>query len=122
MQVKKIVLTLALLSALSARADGFKMRAREHYETVNLHLDQHTPNTTYGGFSNTINLWYEKPLTYAFGIAASPLGATLPRQGAAVDPTLGDRIRLVHIGLEAKAFPLYESSLNMSIQVLTPGS
>jgi hypothetical protein len=59
----------------------------------------------YGGLSNTINVWYEKPFQYSFGFAASPLLATLPVTKGEPPPECGDRVRLVHLGSEGKIFP-----------------
>lgn len=95
--------------AVPALADGFHMRAREHYETITLKgLGQPSDNlsATFAGLSNTINIWYEKPFHYYFGLAGSPIFATLPiisAQDAALG--VGRRIRLVHLGVEGKVFP-----------------
>lgn len=100
---------LQALSAGAAHADGYKMRAREHYETMALSGISPTKTARYFGFSNTINIWYEKPFHYAFGLAGSPLFATLELQGPDQPQATGKRIRLVHLGLEGKLFVWPES-------------
>jgi hypothetical protein len=102
---------LALSITTTASADGFKMRAREHYETMRVTATDSDQPTTFSGFSNTINLWYEKPMSYAIGLAASPLWATLGVTGTKNSDAFGERIRLVHIGIEGKYFPLTAGGL-----------
>ena len=90
------------LGAAPARGGEVRMRAREHYEVLQIA----TPGgaAAYRGFTNTIVLWYEEPYRFACGIAGSPLFATL---GASSPPQgFDDRIRLVHAGVEGKWFPL----------------
>jgi hypothetical protein len=93
-------LLCAAFDATTAAAVELHLRAREHYEDIRLHADGHA---SYFGFTNTINAWYEEPYRYSVGFAGSPLLARL-RTGHATDG-FADEIRLVHLGLEAKAFP-----------------
>ncbi len=102
MTLRSTPLLLGLtLFASSAEAGPVHLRAREHYETV----DVTSPDgrATFSGFTNTIDLFYEVPFRYSLGVAGSPLFATLSGKGHL--PGLGDTIRLVHLGCEGKAFP-----------------
>ena len=94
------LLVLLLLVSESSFA-SIKIRAREHYE---IHKVKNKGlEGTYKGFSNTINVWYEKPFKYSLGLALSPLIATSKHSKG--DDSLGSWIRVVNIGLEYKVFP-----------------
>lgn len=96
----RIILLLALLS--SQAYSSIKVRAREHYE---LHSIQEGGETSvYRGFSNTMNIWYEKPYDYSFGLAISPILGSSKAAGTDDEP-YGSRLTLVNIGLEYKVFP-----------------
>jgi len=79
-----------------------RVRAREHFERINIQTDEDL--IPYSGFTNTINLWWEVPFSYQVGFAGSPLLAKLYTK----DPPVGfsDAITLIHLGIEAKFFPL----------------
>ncbi len=79
-----------------------RLRAREHYESLAVARDGRSAR--FSGFTNTIVLNYEVPFRYAFGFAGSPLFATLRRDGPL--PGFGERIRLVHLGVGGKLFPV----------------
>lgn len=88
----------------SAEEGRVRMRAREHYESLVVSHDGRSAR--YWGFTNTIVLHYEVPYRYAVGVAGSPLFATLRREGPL--PGFSERIRLVHLGIEGKLFPVDE--------------
>jgi hypothetical protein len=110
---KQVILALALAAsgralcdeATSGGAGGdagrWRMRAREHYETLSL-TGTGAP-ATYWGFTNTIDLWYEVPFHYSVGLAGSPLLATL--HSGAPPKGFSDTVRLLHLGAELKIFP-----------------
>lgn len=101
----KHALTLGLLGLSPfCEAAPFHLRAREHFETVDVKNLGGQGQTRYEGLTNTINYWYEQPFHFSIGLAASPLLATLPVLGPHAAGT-GERIRLLHLGAEAKWFP-----------------
>ena len=89
-----------------AAAGSLHLRAREHYEWVAVEHLAGASTTTYQGFTNTLDLWWEEPFRYQIGLAGSPLFATLPIVGSDQPQGVGDRMRLVHLGIEGKGFPL----------------
>ena len=93
-----------MLVASEAFAGRFRVRAREHYETIK--FDDGDASKTYKGFTNTINAWYEEPFQYAVGFAGSPIFARLFADQAL--PGFAPEVRLVHLGVEGKMFPAPE--------------
>ena len=85
-----------------AEAGQVRMRAREHYETMK--ITNNTGSASYVGFTNTINVWYEDPYRWSLGLAGSPLWAMLHAKSPL--EAYSNTIRLVHIGIEGKFFPL----------------
>ncbi len=101
----KYSLALSLLCVSHiGEAALFHLRAREHFETVQVKNLGGLRETKYEGLTNTINYWYEQPFHFSIGLAASPLLATLPVLGPHAAGT-GERIRLLHLGAESKWFP-----------------
>jgi hypothetical protein len=81
---------------------SLKMRAREHF-FENHRVNTSTETTEYGGLSNTINLWWEKPFHSAIGFYWTPvLGQSTPKGEATSE--LGSSFQLVCFGLEGKYF------------------
>ena len=96
-----LLLCLLLSSPLFAQTGQFKFRAREHFEIHNIkYMDQ---EETYRGLTNTINAWYEVPFDYSFGLAFGPILGSASNEDAPI-PELGEKIKLIHIGLEYKHF------------------
>lgn len=85
-----------------AEAGQIRMRAREHYETMQ--ITNKAGTSSYVGFTNTINVWYEEPYRWSVGLAGSPLWAML--HANAPLESYSSTIRLVHLGIEGKFFPL----------------
>ena len=106
-----VIQTLFILVFISFMAPVYgsdiHLRAREHYELVKVDNLGRPGLTRYEGLTNTLDLWYEVPFRYSFGIAGGPLIATLPVTGSdhAGRP---QRIRLMHLGIESKIFLLPE--------------
>jgi hypothetical protein len=107
-KIKAIALTASLLASFlptaKTLAGSLHVRAREHYETMKVSTDG--GEASFLGFTNTINGWYEEPFHYSIGLAGSPLLATLASK--APPPGFGDKIRLVHLGIEGKIFPVLD--------------
>jgi len=106
--MKKLLLTTILLSTQSALCAKIKMRAREHFEV-------HEVNTKagmemYRGLTNTINLWWEDPYNYSFGLAFTPVIASINE--VKNSSSFGEKITQQNIGVEYKFFL---SSINKSL-------
>jgi hypothetical protein len=108
------IILLAFFWPTVGHAALFHLRAREHYETVRVKNLGSQDISKYQGFTNTLNYWYEQPYHYLLGIAASPLLATLPVYGSH-DAGAGKRIRLLHLGVEGKYFPV-PSHINVFVR------
>jgi len=92
---------VALVMCDHAAAGAVKVRAREHYESMQLRTD--TDRATYAGLSNTINIWWEDPYRYSIGLAGGPLfGRIFSKKPL---PGFAGEISVRHFGVEFKAFP-----------------
>ncbi len=93
-------------------AQGFewnqiRIRAREHFETHSYKLGRTGQKESYKGLTNTINIWYERPFEYSFGLALGPvIGGARSDGPSEASPHLGGEIQLAVAGLEAKYFPV----------------
>lgn len=106
MRVLTFLLLLFLLnpclSEVSHPMDSIKFRARESYETLKFEYDGQTQ--TYRGFTNTINLFYEKPLQYSFGFAFGSIFSGLKAKDNQSLTNLGNEVEFLFAGLESKLF------------------
>jgi hypothetical protein len=97
-----IIICLVFLS-YSAFSMSARPRLREHFDDHKIKSGDQ--EYTYKGFSNTFNLWYEKPFDFALGLALTPiLGNIKHKEG--IQTTYGEKIKLFGIGVEFKHFPL----------------
>lgn len=89
-----------LLLITNSYAFNIKLRAREHYEVHK--IQRNNTSEEYRGFTNTINLFFEKPYQYSFGLSFSPVfanfGSKMPGQ------FFGSEIEQQNIGFELKYF------------------
>ena len=94
------ILLIAILTS-TAFAQRWKLRAREHFETHTVTMNNN--DYIYKGLSNTVNVYYEVPFKYSIGFALSPVLPDLSnlKQKTSNSP-LGDRITLTTYGLEIK--------------------
>lgn len=95
--MKLLFLFLILTNAF---AFNFRLRAREHYEIHK--IKNKIVNEEYRGFTNTINLFYEKPYQYSFGISYSPVFANFRSKHSG--QFFGSKIEQQNIGFELKYF------------------
>ena len=105
--MKKSVWTLLILLSSFlpslAEAGNVRLRAREHFEWLSVKYGPARDTERYFGLTNTINVWYEEPFQYAFGLAVGPvIGSADSRNSPPIGT--GSKIRLWNIGLEGKAF------------------
>lgn len=105
MRIRALFLAFLIVLLPSAYASDIHLRAREHYEKVEVKNLGSTGLSHYEAFTNTLDLWYEVPFRYSFGLAGGPLLATLPLVGHHTDDR-PKRIRLLSYGAEAKVFPV----------------
>lgn len=88
-----------------SHAGEIKVRAREHIDFHN--VDFHGgDNKSYSGLSNTINIWWEKPRIYSVGLAFNPIFGSAKSDEDAGDQ-LGDKIKLITLGIEGKYYHRY---------------
>ena len=106
--MKKFVLVLVVLCQPAlAYADGWRFRAREHFEMH--HIKAKGQSFDYTGTSNTINFWYEKPHEYAIGLAGGPVLGNADSDDSPSPSSLGKEVKLITLGIEAKYF-FYENT------------
>jgi len=81
------------------------LRFREHFDVSQIRWGEVGVNQGYYGATNTMNLWWEKPGRYAFGLAFMPVltdGYGAIGQGSL---RVDDRVKLWNFGLEGKWHP-----------------
>lgn len=92
-----------LLPISFVSAENWKFRAREHFEIHSLKVNDQ--NFSFQGTHNTFNFWYEKPFNYSIGFAFGPLLGAATNQEDAASSFFGEKIHLLHLGIEGKYFP-----------------
>ena len=85
--------------------DFIKFRARESFE--NLEFEYQGQKQSYRGFSNTINLFYEKPFQYSLGLAFGSIFSSLQAKNNQPLQNLGEKVSFYFVGLESKLFFLH---------------
>lgn len=83
-------------------ADGWAIRAREHFETHRYKLN--SGEYELNGLTNTLNIWRERPFRYSLGFALSPVIGGARSKGV-VSTEMGSEIKLWVLGVEGKYFP-----------------
>lgn len=101
--LKLLIASILLLASMSTPAASLKFRAREHFDQHYIRV--HSKQYRYGGFSNTINLFYEQPYSYSIGLAIGPLPGMAFKEQAPDPEQLGERFYLILGGMEYKFFP-----------------
>jgi hypothetical protein len=98
--MKKIIFITFIFFIQTSFSANIKMRAREHFE---LHeINNKTEKEMYRGLTNTINLWWEVPYDYSFGLSFSPVISSI--KAVEKDSIFGQKITQQNIGLEYKFF------------------
>ena len=85
-------------------AQKWKLRAREHFDTVTLKYGNQIENETTSGIGPTINFWLEEPYENAFGLALGLMYIDFARESESSGR--GQRMELWKLGLEGKHDPL----------------
>ena len=92
---------LTIFLVQNVHSASIKMRAREHVTYHEIHSSSQIQ--IYKGLTNTINIWWEEPYEYSFGISFMPVLAGL--RSAKDSNTFGDKVTHQNIGLEYKFYP-----------------
>ncbi len=100
--INVIVFFTLLLMFEQAAAGDIKVRAREHIDFHDIAFDSNS-GSTYAGLSNTINVWWEKPRIYSIGLAFNPVIGSARASGD-YDARLGNKIKLIMLGVEGKYY------------------
>lgn len=100
--IKIIVFFAASVMLGQATAGDIKVRAREHFDFHDIAFDGDS-GSTYAGLSNTINVWWEKPRIYSIGLAFNPVIGSARASGD-YDARLGNKIKLIMLGVEGKYY------------------
>ena len=85
-------------------AQKWKLRAREHFDTVTLKYGNQIENETTSGIGPTINFWWEEAYENSFGLALSLMYIDFARESESIGR--GQRMELWKLGLEGKHDPL----------------
>lgn len=100
------LLFLLILSQVTISDAGFwsnvRMRARESFQ--DLQFERQGQKENYRGFTNTFNLWYEKPFQHSVGLAGGSVLGSLKRQGEQNLIGFGKSVQIDFVGAEWKAF------------------
>lgn len=84
------------------QSEGWRFRFRESYQIHKLTASQ-TGTTTYQGFSNTLNFWYERRFEWAVGLAYSPMFSSIRTDDNKTEG-VDNKILLYQLGFELKYF------------------
>ena len=87
----------------TVRAQQWKLRAREHFDTATLNYGQFIEKETTSGIGPTINFWLEEPYENAFGLALGLMYIDFSDESASIGR--GQRMELWKLGLEGKHDP-----------------
>lgn len=80
-----------------------RLRAREHFEFNSIRYGSDRPHQNYFGLADTVNLWYEKPFEWAFGLGAGILPGN-PMHGQPAPIGVAPKPDIWHAGFEFKYF------------------
>jgi hypothetical protein len=87
---------------LPGQESGFKIRAREHFDSVWITFGKIDRVAFYRGLGPNLNFWMEKPYFYSFGLSYSVLFINNPKE---VDiPEIGEDMELTKYGFEFKYY------------------
>ena len=98
--LRVIGVSLLILGPSFAYADGWKWRAREHFEWHRIEVDG--VEAEYRGLSNTVNFWHEKAFDQAYGFAIGPLLGAVEAKDDDLEARLGKEIQVYNLGFETK--------------------
>ncbi len=99
----KWILGFGLLWGSFGYSGGLRVRIREHFDWYRVKYPSQTSRVSYFGMSNTLNVWYEEPFDYAFGLALMPILGSAKATNGVVSGT-NEKIRLWNLGVELKYF------------------
>lgn len=99
--MKKIIILITSFFFLgNCFAFKLKVRAREQYEVNKIKFGNN--KVTSKGFSNTINVWLERPYDISYGLSFSPVLSNLENDSNST--LFGEKLKVHRIGFELKWF------------------
>ena len=101
-----VILTLLPFSAMGEYS--LKVRAREHFDEVKLIFPDVGEEITASGIGPNINIWYEDPYHFYFGLSYSWM---ILRNDEVSSLGIGSAVEIANTGVEVKYFPLSEGGL-----------
>ena len=87
----------------TVRAQKWKLRAREHFDTATVNYGKSIYKETTSGIGPTINFWHEEPYDNSFGLALGLMYIDFVRESSRIGR--GQRMILWKLGLEGKHDP-----------------
>lgn len=99
--MKLLSLFFAITFSIEALAGQWVLRARENYEAVKISDSQQN----FSGLSTTINLGFEEPFKYFYGVGIQPGLGNFEEKQDLQSFNLGKEIRVYQIGSDIKYFP-----------------
>lgn len=103
--LKALLPLLAMLFTLQpvfSQDLSFRIRAREHFDSVWITYKDADVTQFYRGIGPNLNFWMEKPYHYSFGLSYSVL--FINNEEELQVPEIGQDMELTKIGLEAKYY------------------
>jgi hypothetical protein len=104
MVAKKLIwlVVLILLAETTLYAASFRLRAREHFDTVWVFYKDQNLTKKHGGIGPNINFWFEEPYNYAIGLSYSHI--FIDNIKFAELPDIGEKMELIKWGIEYKHY------------------
>ncbi len=101
---KAIFCFFALILGLNSCvfAQSFKIRAREHFDTVWINYKQLDLKTSHPGIGPNINMWMEDPYNYSIGLSYSHM--FINNSADPQIPGIGTDMELIKWGIEYKNY------------------
>ena len=118
-KIQAILLLCLALAPSFVEAGSIRIRAREHFDFYHVRYSSVLGSADYNGMSNTINVWWEDPKKFSFGLAFNPVLGSADISGIAPLGT-GDKVTLWSVGLEAKYF-VWQDANSLLQNVFTRG-
>jgi len=98
------VILIFLCVVETAFAGKWRLRAREHFDTVTLKYGNQIEKETTSGIGPTINFWWEEAYENSFGLALGLMYIDFARESESIGR--GQRMELWKLGFEGKHDPL----------------
>ncbi|MBT4088538.1 MAG: hypothetical protein HN580_03830 [Deltaproteobacteria bacterium] len=102
--IRTLLCLFALILSLNSTlyAQSFRIRAREHFDTVWINYKQLDMKTSHPGIGPNINMWMEDPYNYSIGLSYSHLFINNDTDPQIVG--IGSDMELIKWGIEYKNY------------------